>query len=103
MDLDLSAEVKEINNSEVGEDLILQTTSPAEIKTIRGVFHQQYSQDESFDGAEEAYEYWVECGAADVINARQNDSITRLGVVYNIETRELMQSAFTILRLTVNP
>jgi len=100
MDLDLSAEANEIVESEIGIDAILNTASPAEETNIRVVFHKEYSTEENLDYEEEAYQLWVECKASDVTNAAQNDTITISSIEYNIESVELAQSGWTILRLT---
>lgn len=100
MDLDLSAEANEIVESEIGVDAILETATPDESKSIRVVFHKEYSTEENIDYQEEAYQYWVECKAVDVTNAVQNDTIIISNVEYNIESIELAQAGWTVLRLT---
>jgi len=100
MDLDLSNEVDEITGSEVGDDAVITTASPSETKAIRVIFHKEYSVEDNFESMEEAYQLWVECKASDVTNAAQNDTITINEVEYNIESVELSQSNWTVLRLT---
>lgn len=100
MDLDFSNDVSEIINSEIGNDAILTTASPSAVTNIRVVFHKEYSVEENFDSAEEAYQLWCECKATDVTGAAQNDTITINSTDYNIESVELSETGWTILRLT---
>lgn len=100
MDLDFTSEVNEIINSEIGDDAILIITSTGEVKTIRVVFHKEYSVEDNFDSVEEAYQLWCECKTSDVTDAAQNDTITINSVDYNVESVELSEGGWTILRLT---
>lgn len=100
MDISFANEVEEINNGQFGTDAIISIASTSTTKTIRGIFHEQFSLEEDFDNAQEAYEAWFECATADVTGTEQNDTLTIDSVDYNIEQIERQQSDFTILRLS---
>ena len=100
MALDFTNEVDEIINSEIGDDAILVITSTGEVKTIRVVFHKEFSLEDNLESPEEAYQLWAECKTSDVEDAEQNDTITIRTVDYNVETVEPSDSNWTILRLT---
>ena len=100
MDLDLSSEVDEIINSEIGSDAILVTASPSETKTIRVIFHTQFSLGDEMDTQYPVYEHWADCKTSDVTNAAQNDKLTVAGTEYNIEYPEPVDGSWTILRLS---
>lgn len=100
MALDFTNEVDEITNSEIGDDAVLVITSTGEVKTIRVVFHKEYSLEDNFESPEEAFQIWAECKSSDVEDAEQNDTITINTIDYNIETVEPSEGNWTILRLT---
>lgn len=101
MDLSFTSEVDEIINSEIGNDAILITATPAETKSIRVVFHTQFSVGGDYDVETPIYEHWADCKTSDVSNAVKNDSLTVGGVAYNIEYPEVQDGSWTILRLSV--
>jgi len=101
MALDFTNEVDEITNSEIGDDAVLVITSTGEVKTIRVVFHKEYSVEDNMETQWEAYELYAECKASDVEDAAQNDTITINQVDYNVESVELSQGGWTVLRLSV--
>lgn len=100
MDISFANEVEEINNSQFGVDALISIALTSTTKTIRGIFHEQFSLEQDFDSVQEAYEAWFECATADITGAAQNDTLTINSVDYNIEQIEQQQSDFTILRLS---
>ena len=100
MALDLSNEVDEITGSEIGDDAVLVITSTGEVKTIRVVFHKEYSVEDNMETQWEAYQIYVECKGTDVEDAKQNDTITINSVDYNVESIEQSQGGWTVLRLS---
>ena len=100
MALDFTNEVDEITNSEIGDDAVLVITSTGEVKTIRVVFHKEYSVEDNMETQWEAYQIYVECKASDVEDAAQNDTITINSVDYNVESIEQSQGGWTVLRLS---
>lgn len=100
MDISFANEVEEINNGQFGTDAIISIASTNTTKTIRGIFHEQFSLEQDFDSVQEAYEAWFECATTDITGAAQNDTLTINSVNYNIEQIEQQQSDFTILRLS---
>lgn len=100
MDISFANEVQEINNGQFGTDAVISIASTSANKTIRGIFHEQFSLEQEFDSVQEAYEAWFECATADITGAAQNDTLTINSVNYNIEQIEDQQSDFTILRLS---
>lgn len=100
MDISFANEVEEINNGQFGIDATISIASTSTNKVIRGIFHEQFSLEEDFDSAQEAYEAWFECATADITGTAQNDTIIINSVTYTIEQIEQQQSDFTILRLS---
>lgn len=101
MDLEFTNEVDEIIKSEIGSTAVLVIASTGEIKTIRVVFHKEYSVEDNLETQWEAYQIYVECKRADVEDAAQNDTITINSIDYNIESIEQSEGGWTILRLSV--
>lgn len=100
MDLNLINEIDEILSSEIGDDAILTTSSPEEVKQIRVVFHKEFSVETDMETQWEAYQVFAECKSADVIFAQQDDTITINSKTYKIKYIELTESGWTILRLS---
>lgn len=96
----LSDSVREVLNSEFSTKAKLVTALPSRTKYIRVIFHSQYSAEDVYDMSRESYLYWARCHSDDVVNVKQNDKITINGTEYNIESIELQQDKWTILRLT---
>lgn len=103
MDLDLSSEITEIVNSEIGEDATLTTASPAGSTEVRIIFDKDY--DPADLGSEvdwSAYSYVAKGLATDFTNAKQNDSLTINGTAYNIEDKYETDEGWAFLPLTIN-
>lgn len=103
MDLDLSAEITEIVNSETGTDATLTTASPSGTADVRVIFTKDYSPaDVGADVDWSAYTFLAKGLKSDFTDAKQNDSLTIGGVDYNIEDKYETDDGWAYMPLSIN-
>lgn len=88
MDLNLTNEITEIVNSEIGSDATLTTASPSGSSSVRGVFSKSYAPVGIADDVDwSAYEFLFKGLESDFTNAQQNDTLLIDSVTYTIEDK----------------
>lgn len=103
MDLDLTAEITEILNSEMGSDATLTTASPAGSASVRVMFNKDYIPKNVGDDVNwSAYDCYARGLADTFTNAKQNDSLLIDGVTYNIEDKYETDEGWAVMPLTIN-
>ena len=100
--MDLTFPNSIFTNSLFGCDAILTTSQPSRIRTIRVLFHRDFSVDVISDFDYEGKKSYAEANDADVVNARASDTLTVNSVVYNILSIQKQENGFTNLILGVS-
>jgi len=103
MDLDLSSEITEILNSEVGSNATLTTASPPGTVDVRVIFTKDYSPtDVGSDVDWSSYAFMAKGLASEFTDAKQNDTLAVGGVDYNIEEKYETDDGWCYLPLTID-
>lgn len=102
MDLDLSSEITEIVQSELGSDATLTTASPSGSSSVRGLLDRNYSPQGIGDDVDwSSYEFVFRGLATDFTNAKQNDTLIINGVTYTVEDKYTTIDGWAVMPLTV--
>lgn len=103
MDLDLSSEITEILNSEIGTDATLTTASPSGTADVRVIFTKDYEPTDVGDTVKwSSYTFMAKGLATDFTDAKQNDTLEIGGVGYNIEDKYESDDGWVYMPLTID-
>ena len=103
MDLDLSAEIIEILESEIGSDATLTTASPSGSAEVRIIFNKEFDPiDVGSDVNWSSYNFMAKGLIADFTDAKQNDTLAVAGVDYNIEDKYETDDGWMMMPLTID-
>jgi hypothetical protein len=103
MDLDLSSEITEILNSEIGTNATLTTASPSGTADVRVIFTKDYDPTDVGDTVKwSSYSFMAKGLPSDFTDAKQNDTLAVGGVDYNIEDKYETDDGWVYLPLTTS-
>ena len=103
MDLDLSSEITEILNSEIGTNATLTTASPSGTADVRVIFTKDYDPTDVGDTVKwSSYTFMAKGLKSDFTDAAQNDTLAVGGVDYNIEDKYETDDGWVYLPLTTS-
>ena len=102
MDLDLTDEINEILDSEIGSDATLTTASPSGVSSVRVIFTKSYLPVDVADKVNwSGYDIIARGLAENFVNAKQDDTLLVGSVTYRIEDTYETNDGWIYLSLTV--